>query len=576
MNWRALAKVAAYSLWFLVCTAFFAYLTFPTEKVRSFAEQQLSRRMGAKVSIGDLELDGLSEVHLYDVVIEKDRKADKAAPGPAPEGLPSEPTAEGAPEGANGAAAPEAPAQQPANDDAKASTKTVTKLNYLRVELDLFDFVGDGAKDLEIDIEAFGGTINGVLVTLDGGEVDIDAPEIEDVDLALVGLLQGALPFPLTGTLDGSLQVTWRKELAQSNVTADIRLSDAILESPKVESKAYGPIQLTDIALGTLSTKVRVGSKDSFPQLRAIPGAKDAPVLWFEQLEASGDDIEIVGDERNVAMLMSGLPVGQAMLTAQLAFHLREVFFDKKETRDGVEETPNRFLRTVIQSDKRFKSAEKNGFYGLSCKGNLAKPDCSLVRTTLRVGIQKGAPTLPVGEGDGTETPNAGAENPEAGGRDRGTARGEGREPSTPAERVRAAAAEREAANPERAIQPSTPAFPPTPEGGVGGDADAARSRLEELRKQREERMAQLREERQRLGAAREGDPAIEPLSPSLEVGGEAMGGESPLEPGGVEPELPPEEPPLEEAVPLQDEPEGPAEGAQELPAEGLPEELPQ
>ena len=63
-----LLKGLAYLAFFVLCTLLFTYLTFPTEKVRDFAEAKASDQLGSKVRIGELNLDGERlSIHVTDL-----------------------------------------------------------------------------------------------------------------------------------------------------------------------------------------------------------------------------------------------------------------------------------------------------------------------------------------------------------------------------------------------------------------------------------------------------------------------------------------------------------------------------
>ena len=58
----AILKGIGYLGFFVLCTVFFTWWTFPTDAARQFAEAQASDFAGAPVGIGELELVGLSGV----------------------------------------------------------------------------------------------------------------------------------------------------------------------------------------------------------------------------------------------------------------------------------------------------------------------------------------------------------------------------------------------------------------------------------------------------------------------------------------------------------------------------------
>ncbi len=86
----------------------------------------------------------------------------------------------------------------------------------------------------------------------------------------------------------------------------------------------------------------------------------------------------------SVIRLMAGRDMSKSQITAELAFAINDTFFDKGVK--GSDEKPNRFLRTLLEMDPRWKSARSGRFYGLICTGTLADPNCIPRKPSVRGG----------------------------------------------------------------------------------------------------------------------------------------------------------------------------------------------
>ena len=353
-------------------------------------------------------------------------------------------------------------------------------------------------------------------------------PELLGVDQELEGMLN----------LSGTLQ--WRGSLSTSEGKLQLLLKDTGVRAPKVKipekaARQWGmdSIQLSDLRLGTLEVKLALAEKSSIRQLRAVPGARDARAIHFEDVSVCGADVELVVDPQS-ALVLGRAGLGTSRVSVHAAVHLDEDFFTREVKKEGEEvERPNLFLRTILQGSAQARAAEKNGYYGFQCRGLMNSPNCSLMKPTMRVGLKKPASMAPArGEAD----------------EEKESVRPERKKPKSPATRaIRGGSAGAESG-------PATVDEGPRPLRGREAAADR-----EKARKDRDERIRKLRESR---AAGRSGSSA----SPSAVEAQDDEAVEDEEEDDGEEE---PEEAPEEE----EEETESDYEGEDEEESEDDPEE---
>lgn len=589
---KAIAKGIGYVLFFVAALVFFVYVTFPMDQVRGYVEYQAKRRLKMDVRIGDLALKGLSGVELWDVVIvlpEREppkseapgaggaEEAPLVRPGGPAVAAPPRPTEGGAAVAPTGGAAKvlqasakeakaakkgaDAAGDEAAGDDGDGTAKKkkskglAVKLDHVDVTVKLIDVLFGKNPDIEIDADLLGGSIKGARVRRDGKKIHIEAPDIAGLDLDKTPLLgyftAGAMPLDLRGKLSGSVDFTWGGSLWDSKGTIEVALAQSSLREPEIKSKQYGDFRLTDVKTGALGVKATVGKKKDIAALRAVPGPKDATVIHLEKVEISGDDVELVTEERSLFVLRKGKPFGDASLTIEIAFSLAEGFFNREAVRNGEKEKPNKFLKYVVENDKKWKKAEKNGFYGLRCTGIAKRPDCNPVRPSMRVGFAKArggdaeAKEKPTGEQDAPDSvptqPKGRGDKVPTAERKVGTQPRMGTASDIERARVREAAADR------NTPQPKVPRIS-TPPSGID-----PKVRIEQLKREREERLREMRAARglppdPPTAQPDLGDPGLDEPLPDEEL----PEGDLPLDEGG---ELAPEDEIIDEALPEDDDP---------------------
>lgn len=419
-----------------------------------------------------------------------------ATRGAAPPKLPAtRGTAAARPPAATKGAAPVVDDGADAAGDKKKGKKSkglVVKIDHVDITVKLIDVLFGKNPDVRIDADLLGGSISNAHVSRDGKKIHVEAKEISGLDVSATPLLGYFLPFDIRGKLSGSVDFTWGGTLWDSRGTIELALAQSAIREPELKSKAYGDFKLTDVKTGSLAIKVAVGKKKDIPMLRAVPGPKDATVIHLEKVESSGEDAELITEERSVFVLRKGKPFGDASMSMEIAFALADGFFDREVVRSGEKEKPNKFLKYLFEHDAKWKKAEKNGFYGLRCSGIVKRPDCSPVRPSMRVGFAKtraeggdadpkGTPDKEKG-GDQQKRPDQpSAQGDKGGTREPGVRPTIGTVQDLPRERP---------AQPEATADGPPPKVPRIRTPATGVDPKV---RIEQLKREREERLREMR-----------------------------------------------------------------------------------
>jgi type II secretion system protein N len=435
--WRKLAKIAGYFSAFVTLTLFFMVITFPMDKVAAHLESQIEAQTGRQVQIGAMEL-GFSGFEMEDLAIEM------------------------LPAGA---------------EDEKSG---MLLIDHLRVETSLLDLLSGDVPEARMEADLLGGTIRDFVIRPgESGELQVDLGEISDLaihDIPGLATLT-RIEQEIEGRLSLSGSLHWRGSLSASEGKVRLSLQDTVVRAPQVKipeqaARQWGmdSIQLSDIRLGTLDLQLALVEKSSVRQLRAVPGARDARAIHLEEVQASGADVELVVDPQS-AVVLGRAGMGASRLSVSAAVHLDEAFFTREVKKGDEIERPNLFLRTILQGSAQARAAEKNGYYGVQCRGLLSSPNCTLMKPTMRVGLKKPSLVTPKRE-----------EDPEAVG------------PEGPDLRRLAPRGSRKGA-PSADEEPAEAEQDPRPSRGSTAAADRERRR-----KERDERIRKLKESRAARG----------------------------------------------------------------------------
>jgi len=200
-------KWAGYPLFFFLCFLFFAYKTFPYERLADRMVQEAQAR-GYELEIIDLThsgLTGLAFEHLRLV-------------------LPSE---------------------------EEGSPPVDVLFEELTVSTSLFSLMSD-TKSYSFDAELAGGEAEGdITVGPDNMEVDV---EIDEIDLEALPALRQFTKVPLAGTLNGEIALSMPSEVAESTGNIEITIEGLNLGDgkTKLEIEGWGGLTLDKADAGNL------------------------------------------------------------------------------------------------------------------------------------------------------------------------------------------------------------------------------------------------------------------------------------------------------------------------------------
>lgn len=166
---RKILRWTGYPIFFIACFIFFAYRTFPYDKLADRIVQE-ARARGYELEIIDLTNAGLTGLTFENLRLV----------------LPEE-------------------------DDGSPPLDVV--FEELTVKTSLFSLFSN-SKSYSFDAELAGGAADGDL-TLGESDLEVDA-EVEDVDLGAIPALRRFTKVPLFGTLSGQLELSMPSELAES------------------------------------------------------------------------------------------------------------------------------------------------------------------------------------------------------------------------------------------------------------------------------------------------------------------------------------------------------------------------
>ena len=398
----AATRFAGYALFFCLIATIAVPFTFPARQLRSFVTRQ-ARAQGYPIEIEDLKLHGLGGIELLGV-----RLLLPAKPGEADE---------------NGQMTPGVP-------------ETELHIDRLSARVALWPALMGKAIDVHFEMDAGNGTLEDGRIVKKGEDYDFEIGQLKNIALGEIGignrLLAGnkSLSAGVDGDLSGTAKLHYGNGGEDMSGDVDLELADAILKSPELE----GGLRMTDLGLGTVTLKVKIGLKSNIAALAAARGSDKATVIHIEKMEAGGEgaDVEILTDETAHILI----PPGKGMLkqaTLQLHFAINLTEKEKKpaaKPKDGEkvakaaasdeedaadEEKPEKVADDRVKWSKiltlfgaKLKPFERAGFIGIGCTGPLLRPQCKPELPVVSVGTRGKGPvggTGPEGQTPPTPTP---------------------------------------------------------------------------------------------------------------------------------------------------------------------------
>lgn len=388
----AALQYAGYTMFFVLAVLLAFPWTFPSRQVRTFIAKQ-ARAQGYPLQMEDVQLRGIGGLEIAGLRLTLPGKPGEPQPG-----------------GGSSAALPE----------------VEFKIDRISAKVAVLPLLFGKTVDVRFDIEAGGGAISEGRVVRKGEVFDIEIGKIEGLDLGASGLggralgTQTKLLGEIDGSLAGKLQVHYGGSSDDLKGSVDLELADAILKSPELSMQ--GGLKFTDLAMGTLTLKVKMGLKQSMAALAAERGAEKATVIHIEQLQAEGEQLELITAENSHILIPPGKSGWKAAsMQLHFAFHIVDKPQKKKGGKDGEKagddaeeggEKPvsDRLKWTSLLSmaGNKLKPFERGGYIGMTCTGPLSRPQCNPAIPQVTIG-GRGAVKL-----EGGPAPAGGAPAPAA------------------------------------------------------------------------------------------------------------------------------------------------------------------
>lgn len=353
--------------------------TFPASRLRSFLEARMSRD-GVVVRVEDLSIRGLSTLSLRGVEAEFPPEVRRTP------------------------------------DGREVRTPRTVGVDRLDIGVGLWRLLFGG---LSLRIEAWSGdgVLGPVRVVRGQDRVEVEVERIRDFPIPKDFPLFGV---PFTGLLNGKGQIAYdlKGGWAASTGRLEVQARDVVARTPTLRSQAHGEATLTDVRLGDVALQLNLDRPENIPALKkgrkagGKAGGREGSVLHFEKAEVDGTDVKVVVEGQSVLRFLQGRGLGDAQVAVDMAFALSDAFFNREVKSGGTTEAPNRFLKTLLEMDPRWRAASSGGYYGVVCSGSVRTPSCIPKKPAIRGGDFKRP-----------ERPAEAAEPPAETGRDRAPAR---------------------------------------------------------------------------------------------------------------------------------------------------------
>lgn len=347
------ARIMGYTGFGLVVFLVSLVWTFPANRLRSFLEAKMSRD-GVAVRVEDLRIRGLSTLSMEGVEAE----------------FP--------------------PEVRMTPDGREVRTARTLRLDRLDIGVALWRLMFGGVS-LRIEARSGDGSIGPVRAVRKDGRVEVEVERIRDFPIPKTFPIFGV---PFSGILQGKGQVSYDLEggWAASTGRVELRARDVVALNPTLRSQVHGEATLTDVRLGDITLDVVLDVPENIPALkkaaRKAPqkAGKEASVLHLEKAEIDGSDLKVLVEGQSLIRFLQGRGFGDAQVAVDLAFAINDAFFGREVKSGGTTSTPNRFLKTLLDMDPRWRSAASGGYYGVVCSGVVRSPACIPKKPSLRGG----------------------------------------------------------------------------------------------------------------------------------------------------------------------------------------------
>jgi type II secretion system protein N len=309
------AGVVGYPLFYAICLAIFACLTFPYDKLKqrivaSFNADQLASGGQQELQIDAMTGRGLSGVRMSGIALL---------------GAPSEP----------------------------GKPPTRLAVDGMTIHFSLLSMLV-GSSDIDFDADVWGGGARGEYAT-QGKDKSFDL-SLDSVDLGQVGPLVQLLGVPIEGKLSGVMHMTM-PEGRLSKGTGDVSLDAKGTAVGDGKAKLKGALALPRIDVGTMTIAADV---------------KDG-VMKISKFVASGRDVDVQGDGR-ITLRDS---VTDSVCDMLLRFRINDAYRSKNDMTRSLFGVPGSNAPVLFElADPKIRQSKRaDGFYGWSVRGALARLD---------------------------------------------------------------------------------------------------------------------------------------------------------------------------------------------------------
>jgi type II secretion system protein N len=322
LKYAKYANLAVYPLFYLVCLAVFAALTFPYSKLKEHIATSFNAQERATGGEEELQIDEMSSYWLTGVRVKGVRLYTASAE-------------------------PDKPPEKIEIDEAT-------------VRYGIFSAIFGGS-DMSFDVDAFGGHASGSYET-HGADRAVEVT-LEDIDIGRVEPLTKVLGVPLKGKLGGSIKLAMPEgKASKGNGAVSLEVSDVAVGDGKAKIKDALALPTVNVGAITLAAEAHDG------------------VLKITKLIAGGKDVDLQGDGR---ISMRELAT-ESLCDAQIRFKINDVYRAKSDITKSLFGAPGTTAPALFElADPRIKLSKRaDGFYCWAIRGSLGRPDIVPVPST--------------------------------------------------------------------------------------------------------------------------------------------------------------------------------------------------
>ncbi len=316
---KRILKYVGYVAFYLFALLFFAYLTFPFDRLRTRIQSEFNASQTGPspltLRLGHLSSYWFSGIRADDL--------DLISP----------------------------PSSSPSEDAAKPAKPKVMRIDTVHARVSLMRLLF-GTVHVSFGAAAFGGEISGFTSDADGGrKLEVD---IEDLGLADAPLLADMLGLPIGGKLDGHVEFLLPEgKLSKAEGKVDLKFSG--LSAGDGKTKVLNAIALPKVEVGDLTLKAT-----------ATAGG-----LKVDELNAAGKDLDLHGD----GSVRLRDTFDASVLSMNARFKFNERFTNKDDMTRSLFGAPGSSAPALFDLVPQNKHAKRpDGFYGWRVNGTFSHP----------------------------------------------------------------------------------------------------------------------------------------------------------------------------------------------------------